>query len=166
MRSSWKKGRGKLGPLAPLLGSWIAVNDKPMPMSCTRIYAPFGEKYVKLEAQWMFSAPKASAKLNDAQRAAMQAYAGKTYREIAFFGLDKSGALAFWSFTNDGKQAEGKLAAASDIHPAAICFEAQMDAGLARQIFWPDAEEGFHWAVESRTKKGWNRFTEHHYRPT
>ena len=25
---------------------------------------------------------------------------------------------------------------------------------------------GFHWAVESKKKKGWNRFTEHHYRPS
>jgi len=165
MAINWKKARGKLGPLAPILGSWVAAIDKPMPMSCTRTYAPFGDKYVKLEAQWAFSAPRASAKLTDAQRAAMQAYAGKAYREIAFFGPDKSGALAFWSFTSDGKQSEGKLTAAPDIHSAAICFEAQMHAGLARQVFWPDAEEGFRWAVESRTKKGWSRFTEHHYRP-
>jgi hypothetical protein len=39
-----------------------------------------------------------------------------------------------------------------------------MPAGRARQLYWPDAEEGFYWAVESQTKKGWNRFTEHHYR--
>jgi hypothetical protein len=31
--------------------------------------------------------------------------------------------------------------------------------------YWPDGAGGFHWVVESRTKKGWNRFTEHHYRP-
>jgi hypothetical protein len=38
-----------------------------------------------------------------------------------------------------------------------------MDRGLARQAYWPDAEGmGFHWVVESRTKKGWNRFVDHH----
>ena len=30
MAKLWKKGRGKLGPLAPLLGSWIAESDTPM----------------------------------------------------------------------------------------------------------------------------------------
>ena len=39
-----------------------------------------------------------------------------------------------------------------------------MPAGLARMTFWPDETEGYRWAVESKTKKGWNRFTAHHYR--
>jgi hypothetical protein len=38
-----------------------------------------------------------------------------------------------------------------------------MPAGTARMIYWPDEESGFHWAVESKVKKGWNRFTQHHY---
>jgi hypothetical protein len=45
----------------------------------------------------------------------------------------------------------------------AIGFEAEMPAGLARMAYWPGDAEGFHWVVESKTKKGWNRFTEHHY---
>lgn len=40
-----------------------------------------------------------------------------------------------------------------------------MPAGRARMISWPDDERGFHWAVEAKTKKGWRRFTEHHYLP-
>lgn len=40
-----------------------------------------------------------------------------------------------------------------------------MDAGLARQIYWPDPEEGLRWGAEVRNKEGWNRFSEHHYRP-
>jgi hypothetical protein len=28
-----------------------------------------------------------------------------------------------------------------------------------------DETQGFHWAVESQTKKGWNRFVDHHYIP-
>ena len=65
----------------------------------------------------------------------------------------------------DGKQALGHLATAEDIHPEALCFEAQMPGGYARQVYWPDEHEGFHWVVESKTKKGWNRFVHHHYLP-
>ena len=49
------------------------------------------------------------------------------------------------------------------IHPDAIGFEAQMPAGPARMAYWPDAVEGFRWAVESKNKRGWKRFVEHHY---
>ena len=42
--------------------------------------------------------------------------------------------------------------------------EAQLPAGTERMIYRPDGQGGFHWAVESKHKKGWNRFTEHHYR--
>ena len=34
--------------------------------------------------------------------------------------------------------------------------------GVVREIGYE--QEGFHWAVEAKTKKGWRRFTEHHYR--
>lgn len=165
MPTKWKKGRGKLGPLAPIIGSWKAATDSPMgPLTCSRSYAPFGEKYVKLEAQWTFGAGK-GANLTEAQRMAMQAYAGKGYKEVAFFGPDENGVLAYWSFTSDGKKSDGVLAEASDIHRDALCFEAQMPAGLARQVFWPDEKEGFLWAVEAKNKKGWSRFSLHHYRP-
>lgn len=39
-----------------------------------------------------------------------------------------------------------------------------MPTGRARMIYWPDEDGGFRWAVESKNKKGWHRFTEHHYR--
>ncbi|MGB3525825.1 MAG: hypothetical protein WBB32_07670 [Flavobacteriales bacterium] len=58
---------------------------------------------------------------------------------------------------------EGVLTGAVDIHAGAVCFEAHMPAGVARQVYWPDGEGGFHWAVESKNRKGWKRFTEHHY---
>ena len=51
----------------------------------------------------------------------------------------------------------------TDVHPQAIGFEAEMPAGLARMVYWPHEEEGFNWVVESKTKQGWNRFTQHHY---
>lgn len=149
---AWKKGRGKLGPMAPLLGKWKAAADTPMgPVGCVRDYQKFGDGYVRLEAEWTFKAAKDGAP--------------RVYREVCLFGPDTDGVLTYWSYTNDGKKSSGKLAAAPDVHKDAVCFEAQMDAGLARQVFWPDAKEGMRWAVEARNKKGWNRFTEHHYRP-
>jgi hypothetical protein len=163
---AWKKGRGKLGPLAPILGSWTASTDSPMgPMSCIRTYTLFGEGWVRLEAEWKFGAGKANPKLSDAQKAAMQAYAGRGYKEVAIFGPNADGVLSYWSFTSDGKKSEGALADGTDVHPQALCFEAQMPAGLARQVFWPDEAGGWQWAVEARNKKGWSRFSLHHYRP-
>lgn len=84
----WKKGRGKLGIFAPLLGRWRAEADSPMGrVVCTRTFS---------------------------------------------------------------KVLDGAYI--------------QLTAGLARMAYWPDEAEGFHWAVESQTKKGWRRFTEHHYK--
>jgi hypothetical protein len=152
MATSWKKGRGKMGPMAPLIGRWKASADTPMgPIGCVRDYHKFGEGYVKLEAEWIFKTAKDDAP--------------KSYREVCLFGADKDGVLTFWSYTSDGKKSSGKLAEALDVHPQAVCFEAQMDAGLARQVFWPGENGQMNWAVESRNKKGWKRFTIHHYRP-
>lgn len=140
----WKKGRGKLGPMKPLLGSWAALADAPMgALKCTRVFEPIlNGHYIQLVAHWY---------LKEA-----------TYQEICILGV-RDKILSFWSFTSDGKQSQGRLADGSDVHPEAVCFEAQMPAGLARMIYWPDREEGFYWAVESKTKNGWNRFVHHHY---
>ena len=42
-----------------------------------------------------------------------------------------------------------------------------MPAGLARMIYWPleTGLPGFHFAVESKTLKGWNRFLIQQYDP-
>jgi len=144
-KSIWKKGRGKLGPIAPLIGNWTAAAESPMgKLTCTRTFEPIlGGNYIQLTAKWNF---------------------GKSvYEEHAVIGI-YDGKLSFWSFTSDGKNSKGMIADGTDIHPEAICFEAQMPAGTARMIYWPHPEEGFNWAVESKTKKGWNRFTLHHYR--
>jgi hypothetical protein len=141
----WKKGPGKLGVLRPLFGTWKAESESPMGrLVCTRAFTPIpGGKFIELRAEWKS--------------------ATFTYVELAVFGI-REGKLSFWSFTSDGKRSEGRIADGKDVHPEAICFEAKMPAGRARMIYWPDAEVGFHWAVESKTKKGWNRFTQHHYR--
>jgi len=101
-------------------------------------------KYVELRARWEF--------------------AKMVYEEVAILGIS-NGKLSFWSFTSDGKRSEGMLADGSDVDPRAIAFEAEMPAGRARMIYWPDAEGGFRWAVEAKGKKGWRRFVEHHYMP-
>lgn len=142
----WKKGRGKLGVFQPLLGTWRAEAETEMgKVTCTRTFSRTLEgKYIRLDAHWQMESG--------------------VYLELALFGVNPDGEIAFWSFTSDGKQSHGILADCGDIHPQALGFEAQMPAGLARQVYWPDEEEGFRWAVESKTKKGWNLFTEHHYR--
>ena len=155
MAGHWKRGRGQMGPMAPLLGRWTAAADSPMgPVTCMRDYQKFGDHYVRLDAEW---------------RIGGKGSAGRTYREVCMFGpgLDPGGEkrLTFWSYTNDGKKSSGHLADGRDIHVNAVCFEAQMDAGLARQVFWPDDGNGLYWVVEARTRKGWSRMVEHHYLP-
>lgn len=147
MSKTWKKGRGKLGVLDPLLGEWIADAVTPMgSVRCRRTLAKtLGGTRIEMRVRWEFAKDRA-------------------YEELAIIGVGDDQAVHFWSFTSDGKRSEGVIANVSDVHPEAIGFEAQMPAGLARMVYWPDQEGGFHWAVESRNKRGWNRFTEHHYR--
>ena len=140
----WKKSPGKLGVLAPLVGAWKAEAMSPMgKVRCTRTFTRvLGGKYVQLTARWEF---------------------GKgVYEEFALYGVT-GGTVTFWSFTSDGKHSEGTIADGSDIHEKAITFEAELPAGRARMTYWPDEVEGFHWTVEAKTKKGWSRFTDHHY---
>lgn len=144
-KNSWKKGRGKLGIMSPLLGSWVAEATSPMgKVSCTRVFEPIlSGNYIQLTATWNFG--------------------NNAYQEHAIIGINE-GKLSFWSFTSDGKKSQGYISDGTDIHPEAICFEAIMPAGIARMVYWPHPDAGFNWAVESKTKKGWNRFTLHHYK--
>lgn len=162
MTKAWKKGRGKLGALAPLLGRWSAAAESPMgPLRCTRVFeAVLGGSYVRLEARWQFGA----AQPQEAGEPPDGAPKPGGYEEIALFGPGEGGRIAFWSFTSDGKRSQGTSADVTDLHPEAVGFEAQMPAGLARMAYWPDGEGGFFFAVESKNKKGWKRFLEHHYR--
>ena len=115
------------------------------PLRCTREFTKvLGGKYIHLVARWHMKQG--------------------VYEEVAIIGV-RDGKLGFWSFTSDGKRSEGTLTNGKDVHPEAIAFEAQMPAGLARMIYWPGGEAGFHWAVEAKNAKGWRRFTEHHYKP-
>lgn len=142
---NWNIGRGKLGIFKPLLGTWVCQTNSDLgQVTCSRTFKKtLKNKYIKLEVNWIFE--------------------NKTYAEFCLFGINQDKQLTFWSFTDDGKQSKGVLTQALDIHAGAVAFEAQMPAGIARQIYWPDDDCGFHWAVESKTNKGWNRFVTHHY---
>ncbi len=144
----WKKGRGKLGVLDPLIGHWVAKEQTERgPLVCTRtISRILDNKYVRLSVVWEFPDFR--------------------YEELAIYGVGPDGNIVFWSFTSDGKNSQGYLADVSDIHDLAIGFEARMPAGLGRMAYWPDEASGYHWVVEAQTKKGWNRFTHHHYQAT
>jgi hypothetical protein len=146
----WKRHKGILGPLKPLQGRWIA-EAMSMPDGstgdCSRDFQPSGAGFMRLEAMRNIGARG-------------------VYREIAVFGEGDDGTLAFWSFTIDGKRSIGRLCDATDVHRDAVAFEAEMPAGVARSVYWPDDDndDGFCFAVESRLKKGWNRFLHHRYR--
>ncbi len=145
---NWKKGRGKLGVFDPLLGTWICNKGSKDRMNpeCTRTFRyDIGNSYIIQDVVW---------NLGD-----------KNYDDHTVIGLNNAKEITFWSFTSDGKNSTGTFADVSDLHQNAIGFEAQMQAGTARQAFWPDDNEGFHWVVESKTKKGWNRFVHQHYFP-
>jgi hypothetical protein len=163
MGKTWTKGRGKLGFLQPLIGRWVASAQSPMgPMRCTRVFENvLGGSYVRLEALWQFESMPGK---KPAEYAALAQRYGKGYQEIAIFGAGDGGKAAFWSFTSDGKRSQGVVADVTALHTEAIGFEAQMPAGLARMAYWPDSDGGFVFAVESKNKKGWKRFVEHHYR--
>ena len=142
----WQKGKGKLGIFEPLIGTWTAEAETPLgPVKCTRTFSYLHrEKWIILDANWEF-------------------VGDKHYVEHAVIGLDSNGQVTFWSFTSDGKRSHGVLSKAPDIHVEAVAFEAEMPAGLARMTYWPEDETTMNWAVESKTKKGWNRFSQHRY---
>lgn len=144
---SWKKGRGKLGFLQPLIGQWRAeVPETPMGrVVCIRTYEPIlDKKFIKLTAEW---------DIGDG---------AKTYTEIAHYGVNREKVPGFWSFTSDGETSYGVQADVADMAEGAMGFEAQMPAGLARFGFWP-TDGGFTFAVEAQTKKGWSRMMTHEY---
>jgi hypothetical protein len=147
----WKKGRGKLGPLLPLHGSWVAEAETAMGrVTCRRTLEPIlGGHYLKLSARWDYG----------------EGGEQKAYDELAVIGVGDDGQVCFWSFTSDGKRSQGVLADVTELHPEAVGFEADMPAGRARMAYWPDPEGGFRWVVEAKKKKGWSRMVEHHYLP-
>ena len=56
MPKVWKKGRGKLGFLEPLLGAWSAAASSPRgPLKCRRTLSRIlgGSRWL-LEARWEF----------------------------------------------------------------------------------------------------------------
>lgn len=149
---AWKTVRGKLPRLKPLEGIWEAREKSPRgPLVCTRRFTWLeGGKFLQLDCGWEFGGGQAP------------------YGEHCLFGIDdetEGRPLTFWSFTSDGKRSTGWLVRAEDLPKAALVFEAEMKAGLARQAYWGgEDDDTMIWVVESKTKKGWKRFVEHRYR--
>lgn len=143
----WKTGRGALGPMLPLLGTWRHSGPAKLgAVKCVRSFdRVLGGKFIQLRAEWRSP--------------------GKIYEEVAFFGLNREKQLAFWSFTSDGAQSQGSTSKAPDVHPRCVCFEADMPAGRARMLYWPHELDGFWFAVEALNKNGWRRFLAQHFKP-
>jgi hypothetical protein len=150
MAKLWKKGRGKLGPFDPLLGTWQAASDSPRgPMRCRRtLQSILSGQFLQLSSRWEMGPPGSNA----------------GYEETAIIGAGEDGKVCFWSFTSDGKRSQGTLADVTDLHPEAVGFEAEMPAGRARMAYWPAEDGRLRFVVESKTKQGWNRFVDHTYR--
>jgi hypothetical protein len=181
MTKLWKKGRGKLGFLDPLIGSWRAKTiSENGPVECVRTFKPIlKDGYVQLIANWKVgpaparkasAKPEAGSKRDGANQAAAGADMGSkpgtsyTYDELALIGTGGERNVRFWSFTSDGKQTYGVAADASDLHPEAIGFEATVMGRQARQAYYPAENGDVIWVVEAKAKKGWNRFVEHRYK--
>ena len=150
MTLDWKKGRGKLGIFKPLLGTWRHSGESPIGVvTCTRTFQmSLNNKWLVLDAVWE------GAKKD-----------GSEYVEHCLFGVLRDGDLGFVSFVNDGTQSQGTLASAEDVHPQALCFEADMKAGRARQMYWPHESGGLGWRVDAKVKAGWSTMVSHRYEP-
>jgi len=150
MAKTWKKGRGKLGFLQPLLGRWVAETVSEMgPVRCERTLEPVvGGAFVQVTARWEIGGTGQP----------------RVYEELALIGPGEGGKVRFWSFTSDGKRSEGVQADVSDLHPEAVGFEAEMPQGLARMAYWPQ-DDGFNWLVQAKTARGWRDVVLHRYRP-
>ncbi|MEM1248658.1 MAG: hypothetical protein AAGA81_10875 [Acidobacteriota bacterium] len=141
----WKRGRGKLGFLQPLLGTWRAEDPKTKmgPVVCTRTFEKILDgKFIRLIADWDIGE------------------GARSYQEVAHYGVDRDKVVSFWSFTSDGGTSRGVLADVGDLDPEARGFEAEMPAGRARFAFWP-SDDSMIWVAEAATKKGWSRMIEH-----
>ena len=145
MNAVWKKGRGKLGVFDSLLGTWVSTTRSGRgTVRCTRSFTRvLSNRYVQMATRWVIRRV--------------------VYEEVALFCVGPDRRLCFWSFTSDGKHSTGVWADVREVHAEAVGFESQMPAGLARMVFWPSSEGGVYWAVESKGKKGWKRFVEHHF---
>ena len=67
MFAHWKPGRGKMGFMQPLLGTWLATDpDTPMgKVACTRSYTKVLDgKFIRVEANWEIGESKTYQELS------------------------------------------------------------------------------------------------------
>ncbi len=89
-------------------------------------------------------------------------FGGKFYKEHAIYGVDAGGDVAFWSFTSDGKRSRGVLQRAGCPPRSHRLRGRNASRPCPNDLL---ARNRRHYALgrKSKTKKGWNRFTEHTY---
>jgi hypothetical protein len=148
MTVEWQPGKGRLGQLDPLIGTWVAEGDTPAPYRCERRFDRIlGGRHVQLVATWTFPD-------------------GRSFEELVLFGLDPAGELRMWSFTSDGRQATGQWRDAWDVPRPNVAFETELPTGRTRTAYWPDRRAGgvYH-VLERQAGRRWERLVEHFYRP-
>ena len=110
-----------------------------------------GGKFVRMEVLWQV--------------------AKHTYGEVAIFGKTAPGVdsshkgLCFSSFTTEGKASLGLQVTPEDLSTGGIAFEADMPAGRARMMLWPEGREVLWLTVASRNASGWKPFLEQRLTP-
>ena len=148
MSVTWRPGQGRLGRFDPLLGSWVAEGAGPAGLyHCERRFdRVLGGAYVQLVVTW--------------------AIEGGVSEELALFAPSAEGELTMWSFTSDGRQAQGRWVEPWDLPRPNLAFEADMPSGRARFAYWPDKPAGgVRYVVEARDGRTWRRLLEHVYTP-
>ena len=81
MATAWMKGRGRMGPMAPLIGRWKAMAASPTGLvACVGDYQKPSDLYVRLDAEWRFKGKQTEM---------------KSYREVCIFGPGPDGVRTF-----------------------------------------------------------------------
>lgn len=181
--SGWGRGRGLLGPLDPLIGAWETTAESPRgPIRVERVFTRVhGGRWVRLEARWAFAE-------GVYEETAM--FGRRTDGTLGFWSFTSDGkhskgwlaeapdlpaqAIAFEADMPAGRarQAywpapaiEGEADGEGGVRVEVEADGEADDGGGVRVDDGADDAAGFVWVVESRTKTGWSRFTEHRYRP-
>ena len=138
----------RLRLLDPLLGEWVARGESPLgPYTCRRRFSRVLRRtHVQLDTYWE--------------------YAADTFDERTIFAPHEDFGLQFWSFSSNGEQSNGHLTAAGGLSEQAVVFEALTPSGRMRMSYWPTGtNDVVVFVVDTKSRSGWSRLLEHHYRP-
>ena len=140
-------GPDPLQLLDPLIGEWIAEGESPTgPYLCRRRFSRIlGGRHVQLDTHWE--------------------YVSSEYDELTIFGPDEVHGLQYWSFSSNGEQTAGHLISAGGPPEQAVVFDSLAPVSRLRYSYWLIGASGVvAFVVESKSRAGWTRLLEHHYR--